>query len=179
MTVHQCLALYSFICKKQINNIRSFCISGNSLKELVECISRMKHLVLKQYTLFDSSRFIHSDCGSLPVKMAMPTGEHCWKKNSGAPWARTSNLWIPSLTRSPLRYLGRYAKLLYSAIVLSQCYTSLRLACTIILYKQYYWAWSSICEHIILPISLKAVFFVLIKVHAWCNWYTARSCSDV
>ena len=42
--------------------------------------------------------------------MAMPTGEHCWKKNSGAPWARTSNLWIPSLTRSPLRYLGKYVK---------------------------------------------------------------------
>ena len=43
--------------------------------------------------------------------MAMPTGEHCWKKNSGAPWARTSNLrsfWIPSLTHSPPRYLGRY-----------------------------------------------------------------------
>ena len=40
----------------------------------------------------------------------MPTGEHCWKKNSGASWARTSNLWIPSLTRSPLRYLGRYVK---------------------------------------------------------------------
>ena len=29
--------------------------------------------------------------------MAMPTGEHCWKKNSDAPWARTSNLWIPNL----------------------------------------------------------------------------------
>ena len=42
--------------------------------------------------------------------MSMPTGEHCWKKNSGASWARTSNLWIPSLTRSPLRYLGRYVK---------------------------------------------------------------------
>ena len=24
--------------------------------------------------------------------MAMPTGEHCWKKNSGTPGARTSNL---------------------------------------------------------------------------------------
>ena len=59
---------------------------------------------------FYSSRFIHSDCGSSPVKMAIPTGEHCWKKNSGPPWARTSNLWIPSLTRSPLRHLGRYAK---------------------------------------------------------------------
>ena len=59
------------------------------------------------YTLFDSSRFIYFYCGSSPVMMAMPTGEHCWKKNSGAPWARTSNLWIPSLTRSPLSYLGR------------------------------------------------------------------------
>ena len=29
----------------------------------------------------------------------MPTGEHCLKKNSGAQWARTSNLWIQSLTR--------------------------------------------------------------------------------
>ena len=43
--------------------------------------------------------------------MAMPTGEHCWKKNSGAPWARTSNLWITSLTRCPLSYLGRYVEL--------------------------------------------------------------------
>ena len=79
-----------------------------------------------QYTLFDSPRFIHSDCGSSPVKMAMPTGEHCWKKNSDAPWARTSNLWIPSLTRSPLSYLGRYVerdlkfycRVLYIAIML-------------------------------------------------------------
>ena len=54
-------------------------------------ITRM-FLVWNQYTLFDSSRFIHSDCESSPVKMAMPTGEHCWKKNSGAPWARTSSL---------------------------------------------------------------------------------------
>ena len=37
-------------------------------------------------------KFIHSDCESSPVKMAMPTGEHCWKKNSGAAGARTSNL---------------------------------------------------------------------------------------
>ena len=50
------------------------------------------NLVWNQYTLFDSSRFIHSDCESSPVKMAMPTGEHCWKKNSGASGARTSNL---------------------------------------------------------------------------------------
>ena len=35
---------------------------------------------------------IYSDWGSSPVKMYMPTGEHCWKKNSGAQWARTSNL---------------------------------------------------------------------------------------
>ena len=35
------------------------------------------------------------------------TKEH---KNNGAPWARTSNLWIPSLTRSALRYLGRYVE---------------------------------------------------------------------
>ena len=39
------------------------------------------NLVWDQYTLFDSSRFIHSDCGSSSVKMAMQTGEHCWKKN--------------------------------------------------------------------------------------------------
>ena len=49
--------------------------------------------------------------------MAMQTGEHCWKKNSGTPWAPTSNLWILSLTRSPLRYLGRrevgFKQLLY------------------------------------------------------------------
>ena len=69
-----------------------------------------KNLVWNQYTLFDSSRFIHSDCWSSTVKMAMPTGEHYWKKNSSAPCARTSNLWIPSLTRSPLSYLGRYVE---------------------------------------------------------------------
>ena len=57
-----------------------------------------------------SSWTFHSDCGSSPVTMAMTTGEHCWKKNSGAPWARTSKLWIPSLTRSPLSYLGRYVE---------------------------------------------------------------------
>ena len=55
-------------------------------------LTKDKNLVWNQYTLFDSSRFIHSDCESSPVKMAMPTGEHCWKKNSGAPGARTSNL---------------------------------------------------------------------------------------
>ena len=32
------------------------------------------------------------------------------EENSGAPWARTSNLWNPSLTRSPQSYLGRYVK---------------------------------------------------------------------
>ena len=40
--------------------------------------------------------------------MYMPTGEHCWKKNSGAQWAQTSNFWITSLTRSLLSYVGRY-----------------------------------------------------------------------
>ena len=40
--------------------------------------------------------------------MHMPTGERCWKKNSGAQWARTSNLWIPSLIRSLLSYVERY-----------------------------------------------------------------------
>ena len=40
----------------------------------------------------------------------MPTGKHCWKKNSGTKWARTSNLWIPSLTRSLLSYVGRYVE---------------------------------------------------------------------
>ena len=50
--------------------------------------------------------------------MAMPTGEHCRKKNSGAPWARTSNLWIPSLTRSPLSYLGRYVEIWFTCTCL-------------------------------------------------------------
>ena len=40
----------------------------------------------------------------------MPTGEHCLKKNSGAQWARTSKLWISSLTRSLLSYIGRYVE---------------------------------------------------------------------
>ena len=83
---------------------------------------RVRSIRALLYTLFDSSRFIHSDSESSPVQMAMPTSEHCWKKNSGALWARTSNLWILSLTRSPLRYLGRYVKwdlntILYIAIV--------------------------------------------------------------
>ena len=42
--------------------------------------------------------------------MYMPTGEHCWKKNSAAQWARTSNLWISSLIRSLLSYVGRYVE---------------------------------------------------------------------
>ena len=42
--------------------------------------------------------------------MYMPTGEHCWKKNSGTQWARTSNFWISSLTRSLLSYVGRYVE---------------------------------------------------------------------
>ena len=40
----------------------------------------------------------------------MPTGEHCWKKNSGEQLTRTINLWIPSLTRSLLSYVGRYVE---------------------------------------------------------------------
>ena len=59
------------------------------------------------------------------------------------------------------------------------CHMSLRHACIIILYKKYYWACISICEHIILPISLTAIFSVFIKEHAWCNWSTARFWSDV
>ena len=60
--------------------------------------------------MIDSSPFIHCDCWSSPVKMYMPTGEHCWKKNSGAQWTRANNLWIPSLTRSVLNYVGRYVE---------------------------------------------------------------------
>ena len=59
---------------------------------------------------FGSSCFIHSECGSSPVKMYMQTGEDCWKKNNGAQWARTSNLWISSLTHSLLSYVGRYVE---------------------------------------------------------------------
>ena len=73
-------------------------------------VSKTKNLVWNQYTLFDSSRFIYSDCESSPVKMAMPTGEHCWKKNSGAPWARTSNLrsfWIDSKSNALSTALSR------------------------------------------------------------------------
>ena len=73
--------------------------------------NKLKIKILSKTSIpYDSSRFIHSDCGSSSVKMAMPTGEHCWKKNSGAPWARTSNVWIQRITRSPLSYLGRYEK---------------------------------------------------------------------
>ena len=32
------------------------------------------------------------------------------EENCGAQWARTSNLWIPSLTRSLLSYVGRYVE---------------------------------------------------------------------
>ena len=41
----------------------------------------------------------------------MPTRLHCWKKkNSGAQWARTSNLLITVQTRSKLSYIGRYVE---------------------------------------------------------------------
>ena len=65
----------------------------------------------------------------------MPTGEYCWKKNSGAPWARTSNLCILRLTLSLLRYLGRYVKLdlnsyCMCAIVKPQCELQLNKANT-------------------------------------------------
>ena len=100
------LLLFSF----EVNNKRHLSLkldlcNKNNLQK-----TKDKNLVWNQYTLFDSSRFIHSDCESSPVKMSMPTGEHCWKKNSGTRWARTSHLCISSLTRSPLRYLGRYVK---------------------------------------------------------------------
>ena len=42
--------------------------------------------------------------------MYMLTGEHCWKKNSGAQWARTSNLWMSILTWSLLSYVVRYVE---------------------------------------------------------------------
>ena len=42
--------------------------------------------------------------------MDMPTGENCWKKNSGTQWAWTSNLWIPSLPPSLMSYIGRYVE---------------------------------------------------------------------
>ena len=69
-----------------------------------------KNLVWNQYTLFDSSRFIYSDCRSSPVKMYMPTSEHCWKKNRGAQWVRTSNLWITGLTCYQLSYIRKYVE---------------------------------------------------------------------
>ena len=60
----------------------------------------------------------------------MPTGEHCWKKNSGAQWARTSNLWIPSLSCSLLSNVGRYVEWdlnFYCTVYIKlQCYTSLQ-----------------------------------------------------
>ena len=39
-----------------------------------------KNLVSNQYTLFDSSHFIHSDSGSSHVKTYMLTSEYCLKK---------------------------------------------------------------------------------------------------
>ena len=46
----------------------------------------------------------------LTVGLHMPTSEHCWK-NSGAQWARTSNLRITAKTDSQLSYIGRYVEL--------------------------------------------------------------------
>ena len=59
---------------------------------------------------FNSSSFSHSDFGSSPAKTYMPTSEHCWKKNSDAQWARTSNLLIAGLTRFNLSFIERYVE---------------------------------------------------------------------
>ena len=70
----------------------------------------------------------------------MPTGEHCWKKNSDAQWARTRDLWISSLARSPLSYIGRYVEwdlnfyctLIYIATMQNRAVDKLHQACIFI-----------------------------------------------
>ena len=65
-------------------------------------------------------------------KTYMLTSQQCWKKNSDAQSARTSNLWITGLTRSQLNYIGRYVEwelifyctVLYSYNVTPHCITT-------------------------------------------------------
>ena len=108
--------------------------------------------------------FSHSGCRSSPVKTYY-TSEHCRKKNSGTQWARTLKsfglrifffpnwaAWAERVGFNFIYTVQRYIQL--------QCNTSLRHALLIILYKKkYVWALAR-CEHMILPISLKAIVFV-------------------
>ena len=96
----------------------------------------------------------------------MPTSKHCRKKNSGARWARTSNLWIKVILLSQLSYVGRYVEWDLNIIntvqrlSLLRSYTSLRHECILILLKRYVWTRSSRCEHLILPITSTAIFLI-------------------
>ena len=60
-------------------------------------------------SLFDSSHFSHSDCGSLPVKTYV-NKRTLLEDNSGAQWTRTINLWITDVPLSKLSYVGRYVE---------------------------------------------------------------------
>ena len=82
---------------------------GNHLTIKKKPSNKLKIRLLSETSILYLIRHA-SDCGSSPVKMTMPTAEHCLKKNSGPQWARTSNLWIPSPTRSLLSYVGRYVE---------------------------------------------------------------------
>ena len=68
------------------------------------------------------SRSTHGFCHFIKINALRLFHHHCHKhhfirnrrtlleENSGAPWARTSNLSLPSLTRSPPSFLGRYVE---------------------------------------------------------------------
>ena len=54
------------------------------------------------FYLIRHASVIHSYWGFSPVKTYTSTSEHCWKKNSGAQRAQTSNRGITVPTRSQL-----------------------------------------------------------------------------
>ena len=89
----------------------------------------------------------------LYLKRRMPTRGHCWKKNSGEHWARTSNIWITVQTRS-LRLLicrvGFKLWQLYSAIV---SYKVTRHCVMYALLFKSRLKIASRCEHVFFPIS--------------------------
>ena len=75
--------------------IQLYAYAGSTLKlDLYDKNNTKKELKIKTLSETMQSRFSHSDCRSSPVKMYMPTSNHCLKKNSGAKWARTRMLLV-------------------------------------------------------------------------------------
>ena len=111
----------------------------------------------------------------------MPTSEHCWKKKSGSQRARTSDLWISSLTRSRLSWYVEWDSNFYCTFIFIFIATMLYVAVSCMhnnVISKYVWAYASRCEHIILPISSTTIFSVLIKTILYMPDATiARLCS--